>query len=87
MGEKQILTEKLIDEKLAAAASREVRWIDPYKMAAWPLDLAIEMVGGGVGKKTIERAISAGDLAGYKPGKETCVLPADFVVWFKRFRK
>lgn len=85
--EKRILTEEMIEQGLEAAKSREVRWIDPYKMAAWTIDFAIEMVCGAVGKTTIQRAITEGTLPAYKPGKEVCVVPSDFITWVKRAKQ
>ena len=86
MGEKVILTEEMIDEKLAKLPPREIRFVDPMKMPMWTLATAVEMVDHGVSKKTLERAIETGELAAFRPGSPTCVSPSDFLVWFKRFR-
>ena len=87
MGEKKILTEEMIDQRLAQMAPREIRYVDPMKMLMWTLDTAIEMVDGSVSKKTLQRAIESGDLNAFKAGKVLCVVPSDFLVWFKRFKQ
>ncbi len=87
MGEKQILTEEMIDEKMAKLPPREIRFVDPMKMPFWKLDTACEMVDHAVAQKTIERAIADGKLNGFQFGKSTCVVPSEFLVWCKRFKK
>lgn len=85
MGAKNI--NRQVNKMIKAVAPTEVRFIDPTKMAMWPLEFAIEMVGGAVSKKTLHRAIDAKDLNGFKAGKEVCVIPSEFLVWFKRFKQ
>lgn len=87
MGEKNILTDEMIDEKLASMKPQEVRFIDPMKMAQWTLKRCCEMVDNAITGQTIMRAIVAGDLEGFKVGKKVTVEPAKFLVWYRRSRK
>lgn len=87
MGEKKILTEEMIEEKLSKLPPHTIRYVDPWKMAVWKLDTAVEMADGSVSKKTIERAIELRDLNGFQSGKFTTVVPAEFLIWLKRSRK
>jgi RPA family protein len=85
--EKRIPTEEMIDEKLNSLRPREVRYIDPMKLAQWTLDTACAMVDDAIGKQTIQRAIADGELEAFKVGKEVTVEPAKFLVWYRRYRK
>lgn len=86
MGAKH-LTDEMVEEKLSAVRPKEIRMIDPMKMAEWTLETACAMVDNAVGTKTLERAISDGDLVATKVGKRVTVEPAKFLVWYRRFRK
>ena len=76
-----------VDELIESVKPKEVRFIDPMKMAEWPLELACEMVGGAISEKSIMRAIDAGELKAHKPGKKISVTPVDFLTWYRRFAK
>lgn len=87
MGEKQILTEAMIDEKLNSMRPQEIRYIDPMKMAQWTIERACAMVDNAVGTKTIDRAITSGELEAYKVGKMITVEPHKFLLWYRRHLK
>lgn len=83
----KVLTEEMIDQKLAQVRPVELRYIDPMRLAQWTLETACQMVDGAVSPKTIQRAIESGDLEGFKAGAKVTVEPARFLTWFRRFRK
>lgn len=87
MGEKKILTEEMIDEKLAKAETKEIRFIDPYKLAQWTLETACAMVDHAISPKTIERAIISGEIQAFKVGKFLTVEPTKFLLWYRRHTK
>ena len=87
MGEKKILTDEMIDEKLTSLRPKEIKFIDPMKMAQWCLSTCCEMVDNAVSEQTIMRAINAGDLESYKAGAKVTVEPAKFLVWYRRYKK
>jgi hypothetical protein len=89
MGEKHItvLTEEMIDAKLAALGKQSISYIDPMKMAAWSLERACSMVDNTVSPKTLDRAIAEGELSAFKVGAKVSVLPTDFLTWYKRHKK
>lgn len=79
--------EKALDEKIESLRPKEIRFIDPMKMAQWTLETACQMVDGAISKKTLDRAISMGELEAFKAGREITVEPAKFLLWYRRFRK
>jgi hypothetical protein len=85
--ERQRLTEEMIEEKLKVLRPREIRYIDPMRMAQWSLDTACAMVDDALSKQTLDRAIREGTLSAYKAGKEITVKPGEFLVWYERHRK
>lgn len=87
MGEKQILTEEMIDKKLEDLAPRHLAFIDPMKMAQWTLERACAMVDNAIGVKSLERAIADGSLEAFKAGKFVTVEPIKFLTWYKRHKK
>lgn len=88
MGEKQILTEEMIEERMKKIIKpQELYYVDPYKLAHWKLETACAMVDDAISVKTIQRAIDDGKLEGYKAGKFVTVEPAKFLLWYRRFRQ
>lgn len=81
------LTNEILDEKIATVRPRELRYIDPMKLAQWTIETAIQMVDGAVAFKTIDRAIKMGDLEAFHVGQKITVDPAKFLTWYKRHRK
>lgn len=86
MGAK-ILTDEMIDEKLASLRPQEIKFIDPMKMAQWTLERACAMVDNAVGEKSLLRAIDSGELEAFRAGLKITVEPAKFLTWYRRFRK
>jgi hypothetical protein len=87
VGEKKILTDQMIDEKINALRPRDLITIDPMKMAEWSIETACAMVDNAVGPKTVERAIIAEELSATKTGQRITVDPQKFLVWYRRNRK
>jgi hypothetical protein len=87
MGEKQILTEAMIDEKLNSMRPQEIRYIDPMKMAQWTIERACAMVDNAVGVRRVDDAIKCGELEAYRVGKFITVEPQKFLLWYRRHLK
>lgn len=76
-----------LEKKIEAVKPREVRFIDPMKLAQWSLETCIAMVDHGVSAKTICRAIDNKELVAFQVGKLTTITPIDFLTWYKRNKK
>lgn len=85
--EKNILTDEAIDKKLEELAPRYLAYVDPMKMAQWTLERCCQMVDEAISTKTIDRAISSGELEAFKVGRNVTVEPAKFLTWYRRHRK
>lgn len=70
--------------RIIRSALRNQEHIEPLMVS---IETAIRMADYSVSQRTIERAIEAKELNGYQPGVETMVIPSEFLVWMKRFKK
>lgn len=87
MAAEKVLTDETVDAKIEAVRPRELRYIDPMRLAQWTLETACSMVDEAISEKTLMRAIEMGDLEAFKVGKKVTVDPVKFLTWYRRYRK